>query len=134
MSHQLLTTRTIPCFLRPQFPVAQPRVAISVTVSILTKFTFKQTLKVIVSPTNVTRFILWIIILLICPCILHFNPFTVASYFVKSSPAVRTLVGKLRRLCDTLETKNVIARKLSFLLFAFLVQVRQTDRAVLSLS
>ncbi len=103
------------------------------TVSVLTKFALKQTLKVTVPPTNVTRLVFGVLEFLIFPCILHLNPFTITSDFVESSPAVRTLVGKLRGLSDTLETKNMIAGKLSLFLFALLVQIRQTNGTVLSL-
>lgn len=66
------------------------------TVSVLTKLTLEQSLKVIVSSTNVARFIIGVLkFLFVYSCVLNLDSFALTADLVESGSAIWALVGEL---------------------------------------
>jgi hypothetical protein len=105
------------------------------TVRILTKLAFQQSLKIVVSTAYVARFIIGVLeLLLVYTRVLDLDSFALASDLVERSSAIRAFVGELRGLSDALQAKDMVAGQFSFFFLVFLVEISQAYGAVLSLA
>lgn len=91
-------------------------------------------LKIIISATNITRFIIWVFVLLIVMSVLHLYSFSVRHYLIVWCSTIWTTVWKLWRLGNTFQAKHMVTWEFSFLLLKFFVQVSQANRTLMSLS